>query len=208
MKVTEPVLVRPILPGDLAELAALHEVVFVGQLGASVGQRYIRRFVGWFVNYSPAITLVAEMEGALVGYAFGAPVGYSGQLNRDLFWINLVALLTHPRAWTHPKITMHVRFRLKSLLGRGGRRETSSKECSEAPRQFSLVGIGVAPQCRQMGIATKLLSEFQYCAKRQGFELLTLSVYASNLAARRFYETQGWRQVGPAGDVVRYVCPL
>lgn len=194
--------VRAMTAGDVPALAEMHRRVFAGYAGAEAGTRYIRAFFNWYLAHPGAINLCAGTVGDPHGYVFGAPFGFSRQMNRDLFGELLLATLTHPRLLVRPGIGMQIRNRFRALvMGRENRRA----EHEFGSDTFSLVGIGTDPERRGQGIAAKLLSRFTEMAFSKGFQRLILDVYKRNEAARQLYVTRGWESVIDHGEILTLV---
>jgi ribosomal-protein-alanine N-acetyltransferase len=62
-------------------------------------------------------------------------------------------------------------------------------------RKGHIIAIAVAPEYRRRGIGRALMRSVTQVLKSQGAEELFLEVRASNRAAIRFYEKQGFKQV-------------
>jgi len=188
----------PIEEGDMVlAVARLHFEAFAGYLNTYLGMRYIRALLHWFLHADGAIAIAAlDREGKnVLGYAIGAPVGYTRALNRELFWIVMTQILRRPSLLLHVRFWNKVRARLKSLV-----------KYSQAQHQIglpepimSLVAIGVAPSARKKGVGLRLLQAFEAMAAEIGIHSLLLSVYRHNTDARHFYEKCGWQIIGDDG---------
>lgn len=183
---------------DVPALAALHEGAFAGQLGPTLGRRYLKAFFAWFVANPTAVGFVAQVERRLAGYVFGAPEGYGNQLNRELLPTILLSVATHPRAWRHRNFVGQFAPRLRVLFG------AVSAAPSATAGSFCLTGIGVDPGHRSRGLARQLCLEFERSVDGRGFPRMTLDVYAENRAARALYESLGWRALEESGRVLLY----
>ncbi|MGI6004379.1 MAG: ribosomal protein S18-alanine N-acetyltransferase [Christensenellales bacterium] len=64
-----------------------------------------------------------------------------------------------------------------------------------------ITNVAVHPLCRRQGVATELLKALKARAAPLGIRSLTLEVRVSNVAARKLYETFGFK---PAGVRKRY----
>ena len=103
---------------DFDALVPLHLTAFKGYMNASLGRKYVRHFFAWFLGSPQTITLKAEIYGRICGYVVGAPVGYDRELNRDLFYIGLKGILSHPSVLLHQNFTKAAKTKLILLLGR------------------------------------------------------------------------------------------
>ena len=184
---------------DLAVVGPLHARAFEGEIGPLVGPGYIEAFLEWFVGSPPAVSLIAEDAGQVVGYVFGAPNGYGPGLTRDLLPdIALGVLRNFPRILRHPSFRRQVRSRLANLVLR---REPSSVFVDATPPGvFNLVGIGTAPSARGKGVGRALVEAF--CERAAGRTVM-LDVFKDNAAARSLYERCGFRELVEEGRVIR-----
>lgn len=177
--------VRDMRESDISALLPVHEQAFRGSVGTSIGRGYLHAFFRWYLAQPAATNLIAEASSEPVGYVFGAPHGLGGKLTRDLWLDMAIGVATHPRVILHEHFVGKIPARLLSMLSR------------EPPRSFAntyaLVGIGVEPSKRGLGIGARLVDEFEVRAASRGFERLLLEVYRENLAARALYESRGWR---------------
>lgn len=206
MQLTNHLTIVPVTEGDmLDDVAELHMDAFAGHLNTLLGRGYIRAFVKWFIRNKGTIAIAAIDENQkVVGYALGAPVGYSTRLNRDLCW-NVAA-----RIFARPWLIFNARFwivlvaRTKSLMGL----RQDAPQASELPGpSMSLVAIGVASAQRRNKIGQRLLCAIEGGARDFQMQSLVLSVYENATTARRFYEQCGWRPCSRAmekGDVLKY----
>lgn len=189
----------------LDEVVKLHLDAFAGHLNTFLGQGYIKAFVKWFIRNERTIAIAAIDENQkVVGYALGAPVGYSSRLNRDLCWGVAARILIRPWLVFNPRFRLVLVERLRSLLGI--RKETSQTLELPVP-SMSLVAIGVASAKRRSKIGQRLMRAVEEEAREFQMRSLVLSVYENATAARRFYEQCGWQLCSMAtesGDVLKY----
>ena len=113
--------------------------------------------------------LVYEHEGEVAGAAFG----YSAEDE---------ALVDEP---------------LKRVLKKHGFDENIElfKDDETLPNEWYLDSISVDPKYRGMGIGSKLLDALPQIAKREGKNLIGLSVDKNNPEAKRLYERKGFKDV-------------
>ena len=65
--------------------------------------------------------------------------------------------------------------------------------------RWHIVDIALLPAECGCGIGTKIIDALEASARSRGIVVLTLVVLTSNPGARRFYQRQGFDQMGPAG---------
>jgi ribosomal protein S18 acetylase RimI-like enzyme len=68
-----------------------------------------------------------------------------------------------------------------------------------ASERWHIVDIALLPDDCGCGVGSKILNALEASARPCGVGALTLSVLASNFAARRFYARQGFAETGPVG---------
>jgi ribosomal protein S18 acetylase RimI-like enzyme len=189
----------------LDDVAELHLDAFAGHLNVLLGRGYIRAFVKWFIRNKGTIAIAGIDENQkVVGYALGAPIGYSTRLNRDLCWNVAARILTRPRLIFNARFWIILVERIKSLIGL---RQDASQTLELPGPTMSLVAIGVASSQRRNKIGQRLMSAIEGGARDLQMRSLVLSVYEHATAARRFYEQCGWRPCSRAtkkGDVLKY----
>ncbi len=199
-------MIRELRETDLDEVVPLHREAFRGALGPMLGERYVRHFLRWFLAQPEAVCLVFDFAGEVAGYVFGAPDGYGAALNRDLLPTVALAAVTHPQIVLHRHFVGKARGRLlgawRRLTRRGQAAPTASTSLSST--SFSLTGIGVSPRHRKRKIGQQLVAAFEARVAARGFNSVCLDVYADNHAARRLYESMGWRPAVQHGDFLVY----
>ncbi len=202
----EPVSVVSITDGDMVrKVATLHLEAFAGYLNTLLGYGYAKDLVQWFMNSERAIAL-ALIDGnrRTLGYALGAPVGYTKEMNRELFW-GVVAQLTI-RPWLLLNRQLWAVF-LDRVTSEMGLSQISRPTVDLPQPSMSLVAIGVARLERNRGAGQRLMQAFEAKAREFGMRSLVLSAYANREEVCRFYEKSGWHlcdvQADKAG-VVRF----
>ncbi|MBR0705502.1 GNAT family N-acetyltransferase [Bradyrhizobium liaoningense] len=68
-----------------------------------------------------------------------------------------------------------------------------------ARERWHIIDIALLPADCGRGAGTKIVEALGTGARRQGVPALTLTVLAGNQAARRFYQRQGFADIGPVG---------
>ena len=182
--------IAPLRASELAEVAALHRVAFVGHAHAALGDAYARRLFDRARRSPSGVALVARRDGQVAGYALGVDMAHLDALQRGLRPWAALGVLSHPWIVIHP----HVRAKLTAVAGRLLSRRS---EASLAPRGLAvpvmgLLAIGVAPWCRRRGIGGQVLRAFERASSAYGASSAVLSVYARNEAARSLYAAEGW----------------
>lgn len=68
-----------------------------------------------------------------------------------------------------------------------------------ANEHWHVIDIALVPDECGRGLGTEIVDALEASARQRGVGVLTLSVLASNLAARRFYLRRGFAEIGRAG---------
>ena len=171
------------------DVVNLHFEAFSGFMNTRIGRRYVYAFINWFRCREDAITLVALVDGVVVGYTVGAPLGYQQQLNRDLLSVAAQGMITHPWVFFDLRFLRKLGDRLQGFLGD----TTPARQLPELPLPtMSLVGIGVSTKWRGLRIGERLIGAFEADARAQRMRSLRLSVQTNNPSARKLYERCGW----------------
>ncbi len=196
--------IEPIRDGLLPELVEVHMDAFRGYMNASIGRAYVRRFLCWFSRRSDGIALAAAVDGRVVGYVVGAPIGYERSMNRDLLWAAARGLALRPWLVLEKRFVERLGQRARQLLGWSAVHRPSLPDLPQPV--MSLVGIGVSAEGRGSGVGRALMEEFERRCRHDGVRAMRLSVYASNQAARTLYDRAGWTSFVPdeSADAVYY----
>lgn len=170
-------------------------------MNANLGNRYIDRFLMWFLKYPGTVTLKAVVDGNVCGYVVGAPIGYDKEMNRSLFSTVLLGVLTHPHVLLHDGFIKTALAKFKMLLGK---RPIKKVIQNPSGRGISLVGIAVDPAYAGMGVGKAIMNAFEKKAAAGEINYMRLSVYQDNNRARKVYEQTGWKVLDTSDKVVYY----
>jgi ribosomal protein S18 acetylase RimI-like enzyme len=171
------------------DVVNLHFEAFSGFMNTRIGRRYVYAFINWFRCREDAIALAALVDGVVVGYTVGAPLGYQQHLNRDLLRVAAQGMITHPGVFFDLRFLRKLGERLQGFLGN----KAPAPQLPELPPPtMSLVGIGVATKWRGLRIGEHLVEAFEADARAQRMGSLRLSVKTNNPSARKLYERCGW----------------
>ena len=189
----------------LDDIADLHQDAFAGFLNTLLGRGYIKAFIIWFIRNKGTIAIAAMDDNQkVVGYALGAPVGYSTRLNRDLCLTTVARILVRPWLIFNERFRSVLVVRMRSLIGQRG---NTSQALDLPGPSMSLVAIGVTSAQRRSKIGQRLMQAVESEARELQMRSLVLSVYESATSARRFYEQCGWRLCSDEGmneNVLKY----
>ena len=101
---------------DIPMLCKVHLKAFKGYMNASMGGAYVRAFLSWFEEEPETVTLKASYNSETCGYVLGAPIGYTGKMNKDLMNQVLMSVASHPVIFFHPKFVKTAFGRAVSLF--------------------------------------------------------------------------------------------
>lgn len=186
-----PIRIVPYSEADLEDVALVHLSAFKGYMSARLGLNYTKAFLRWFLAYPNSITLKAELDGQLCGYAVGAPLNYAKKMSRDLLRIGIMSIVRNPGVILHPSFANASKARLNLLLS--GNKRKVVHEPNPDGTGISLVGIGVIPKFSGVGVGHAIMQIFEENAKAIGVDYMVLSVYEDNKRARAMYERSGWQ---------------
>ncbi|GJL49656.1 GNAT family N-acetyltransferase [Candidatus Nitrospira salsa] len=206
LSVGSGVSVVPVNKEVIAALTQLHLSTFADYIHARIGEGYVRAFLDWFRCPENGVALVAiNAKGEPLGYVVGATVGYVQAMNRDLFWVGLGAMMMRPWLCFEAGIRKKVEERVKLASGYSA---CPHQEPTIPEPTMSLVSLAVLPSVRRQKIGLRLVESFEAQSKQLAARSLRLSVYPSNVIARRFYEQCGWQpfsgQVRNTGEMYYY----
>lgn len=196
-------IIEKVVPADIDSLVKLHRSVFAGTIGVRLGKLYSRAFITWFVKSPNTTVLVARQNHSIVGYVFGAPTGYTTDINRELFYTIIFAILSHPWVLFDKRLLLQIPERFNSL------RKTFSQSTlhvisEPVSRIYRLTGIGVSEKFRKMGVGKKLITAYEHQIWELGFEEIQLSVYSANKDAIFLYNNAGWLPVSDNNEIVTF----
>jgi ribosomal protein S18 acetylase RimI-like enzyme len=198
----DDIVILPMKEEMVRKAARIHRDALPDSRTAIMGERYVVAFIDWFRQPDHGgIALVAvEIDGEVVGYAIGAPLGYPRELSRHLFWISAGAVIARPWLFFRKQFRdgMLDRFRLV-FSGSSPQQEVP---VLPAPT-MSLVAIGVASTARGKKIGLRLVRAFERRARELQMTSLRLSTRSDNAVACRLYEGCGWRAFS-ASDEMKY----
>jgi ribosomal protein S18 acetylase RimI-like enzyme len=187
--------IRPLTEKDIRSVSDLHSSVFTGSRSTRLGKRYLRKMYCWFLEKQPCLSLVAEQDGQVVGFLVGAIGGYGRKIFRYAFLEIVLGFILHPSLiFRREMFTLWYSYiqAFNPFLPKRIQQTTS-----EPPKviKASLSSIGVSHTVQGSGIGKKLVRAFEELTHAQGVEILSLSVLAENIPARRLYESCGWQYV-------------
>jgi len=184
------IIIRCMNENHVSAVTRVHKDAFSGYMNVRLGAYYLRSFLLWFVERPFGVALIAEMNHEILGYVIGAPVGYNKILIRDLWLIAGCSIAIRPYLLMERRLRRNLSQRLRAIFGRRG--SVPDDVAPQLPEPtMALVGIATSNDCRGQGVGTALINAFEEEALQRGMAAYRLSVYRSNMRARRFYESKG-----------------
>lgn len=173
-------LIQPLKPTDVPEVAQLHVQSLPGDFLPSLGPRFLEVLYSGMLELDLAWGFVARDEGELQGFVIGTAD------NQRLFG-RLI------RARTLPLTSQVVRALLRTPRLIIPTLETFLYPSREGGPQIAaeLLVLAVAAERRGMRIGEQLLRELEHSFVKRGQNAYKLTVLERNTAAQRFYERCG-----------------
>jgi len=194
--------VRRMVSADADEVASLHLQAFEGYFMSHLGLEFLRRYYRQFTMDQEAYSVLALVEGRVVGFVVGFDVGSSFErrfFREHFVWL---AWTVATKAVTNSAVRtgllqrmLFFRRAFASLFGRGqGAKQQTRPLPPDVPdgAGASLLGIAVHPSFRGQGVAERLQDAFLKLLKDRDVSWVRLSVKPDNKRAIAFYEKVGW----------------
>ena len=174
---------------DLENLIQIHINSFQGYLNTSLGENYVRSMLKWFIKLDSALLLVCYNSEQIIGYAMGAPDGYSVNLQKALLPKMIWGILTHPKFFAHPKFFGQLKIRIRNMFKMKSQLSDEiqlEKQIFRKNDTYTLVGLAISPEFRGTIIIFQLLKEFENHVWAKKFKAIRLTVYKFNKSEMRY----------------------
>lgn len=204
--IPDAVAVREMTEDDLRFASALHRRSLGHGLFPALGPTFLRCYLRTFVSGPTAVALVAELDGAVVGFLVGVvdePSHLRGVVRQHglrLAVMGVVALAARPRvAWRFARTRLR---RYVVGIGRLARADRSVGARVPAPRSVHAVlsHVAVVPEARSARVGSALVVRFTELARAGGAAAARLVTRSGEAGAGPFYERLGWRRAGEFVD--------
>lgn len=176
---------------DLERVVQIHRQAFLNSRSTRLGKPYLRKMYRWFLENQPGLFILVEQDGNVAGFVCGAIGGYGRKIFRYALPEIIAGFLLQPAL-----ILKAGMFTLwHSYLQAFNPFANLQPPPTAAPVKVkaSLASIAVAREAQGRGIGRKLIQAFEQAAKERNANYTALSVAADNMAARKLYESCGWR---------------
>lgn len=186
------VVLQPLRVQDVDRATEIYLEAFGNSRSGRLGAPYARAYLRWFIAEPTAVTLGAWVEGELLGFAVGAPLGYQRQLNRDLAPTVARCLLARPGLFIDGEILRALMGRLRAQLRRGRAPVEAAVPVPEPIMCF--VGAGLAERARGLGLGARLYRGFQEeCRVATNARSLRGITHKDNIPPSRILAGLGWQ---------------
>jgi len=191
--------VRPMLLGDIAQVAELHSTIFPDYFLTHLGVACLDRFYLAFIDQAGAYAQVASFNQKIVGFVVG--VSDSSSLFGRFYQHNFLflALTVGRRIFLDTQLRQaifqrlpHINYAVRSLFYKVVGKSSVGRMKSPSQVSARLLSIGILSEYRGKGIADKLTHHFFKQLQEDGISIVGLSVQTGNVRAISFYEKTGW----------------
>lgn len=192
------VVVRPMDRSDLGFATSLHLQSLNHGLFPALGSSFLKAYLGTFVSSPSALALIAEKDGAPVGFVVGTldDRAHYGHVVRHC------GLKLVPRAAVslvvRPKVALRFIRTRAFRYARGAVRLAGTKPTQAAAsfRDAVLTHMAVEQSARSQGVGQKLALAFVEQVRNSDADGVAVTTRSGSAGAARFYEKLGWRSVG------------
>lgn len=193
---------------ELPGIVACHQKSFPASLSAKLGERFTRKMLSWYLYDERGVILHAEADNTIAGYCCGiikkrpGLPGASTSVTQFGFSSMVLSFFSRPWLLFHRDMTKRYSFILKNILIKLRIRNVMrpAETDGEFTPSWGLVVIATDPDCRNMGVGSRLIEEFERMAKLDAVETISLSVRKNNPNAIAFYIKRGWNRVISTDD--------
>jgi len=200
----ESILVRLATMEDVDAITELHCASFHPEDHAPMilGKRYVRATYKWHICGKPAYTLVAELDGKMVGFMAACRGPYTLRMFVACSGEFILCLIKNPLLLFNKKLWRRL-FRRPMSQKRG-------KRISDHPGFGQLTIGAVDANFRGKGIYPTLVEAHKSIGKSRGIRALSAAIYKKNHSARRVFIKGGWIEKPEleTSDTVFYIAYL
>jgi ribosomal protein S18 acetylase RimI-like enzyme len=169
---------------DLKQVAAVHRKCFKGYFLTTLGENLLIKYYSYFLSESD-LFVIAQHKGKVIGFCMGYLKGSTARREFQKQHNVRIAIRILLNCLRFNMVT--IKRMLKTLKIRN---KNNSKKNYKA--DGDLLSICLLPEYRGQGVADEMLKNFEQILKNHSCKNYTLTVRASNIAARRFYKKKGF----------------
>lgn len=175
---------------DINEIASIHIRTFKEKsMGAYLGKEFIAEKIRWFVCNSNSISLIAFIDNKVVGFVYGAALGYSSIMHRYLIKRYLEILLKKPYIILNSKLLSAL---INKILKLKNDNENAVNMDYYPTPVIKLADVAVIDDYKNQGIGGKLVNAFEREASKRGYKCIILKTKKNNTAAIKMYKKNNW----------------
>ncbi len=169
---------------DLDSVASLHLAAFPHFFLTSLGQRALRELYAGMLDDTAGITLIAEADGRMLGFA-------AGTIDSRWYYRRLLVR----RWWRFVRAIALQALRRPSLLFRLGWRVRSATTSAPRPGEAVLLSVAVSPSQQGRGAGRALVAGFIAAAREKNARSVSLTTDAvDNQRVQQFYQSLGFHR--------------
>jgi ribosomal protein S18 acetylase RimI-like enzyme len=189
---------------DVNSITELHYESFTSEdhIPMILGKRYVKATYKWHVGSKNAYTLVAEIDGKLVGFMAACKGGYTLRMFVACFYEFVLCLMKNPMLLINMKLWKRLFRRPMSRKGQ--------KKITDHPGFGQLTIGAVKSGFRGQGIYPALVEAHRSVGRVRGIRVLSAGIYKKNHSARRVFVKGGWTETPEleTSDTVFYIAYL
>lgn len=190
---SETVLIRQMNQSDLDSVTRIHMNKFPGSRSTKLGKPFVKKMYQWFVKHHPYLSLVAEVEGNIVGFMVGSIGGYGRNIFRYSIFQIIWGLISHPGIiFQKDTYTLWSSF-IKGLIPYSQKNPKKENTNTDSPAiNAALSSMAVSDGFQGKGIGRALVLTVEAHALELGANSSTHSIEKKNLAAQHLLKSCGW----------------
>ena len=182
--------IRRAQPSDIDRLVELQMEAFAPEenIPVSLGRRFVRAKYRWLVASERAYTLVAVIEGKIIGLVGVSDTSYFRPMLRASFRELLRGVVLKPSVFFNKSLW-------KRLIQNDGYKIQLAKKISGHRKFAQLAIIIIEKGYRGQGIFPALIEAAIKTSRSRGSRAIRAGIYKENWASRRAFEKVGWTEM-------------
>ncbi len=189
-------MIRQATPNDLSQIAAVHVKCFPDNFSTALGKfggGYLQRRFYWeYMKDNPELFLVAEDEQKqIIGFCMGYYRSKTDHMK--LFYKHNAIPIALQMLFLLLSFNKQAWLKIRQIAKKEAQFKRTDDRVKIDPRTAGdLLSICVLPEYRGMGVAQKLLENYEAVLTDRNMELCLLAVSVENGRGIRFYERNGY----------------
>ncbi|MDD4736892.1 MAG: hypothetical protein PHP44_12410 [Kiritimatiellae bacterium] len=186
---------------DLDHVTKLHLASFTPEdhVPVMLGPRYVKATYRWQISTPDAYTLVAELDGAIVGLVAVCDKPFTRPMFMGCLGEFFISVLKNPTLLMQAALWKRL-FRRSGVSGKGD-------EMASHPGMAQMTIGAVDAECRGAGIFPALIEATKVFSRQRGSRAVRAGVYKTNAPCQRVFIKGGWIETPEleTADTVFYV---